>query len=74
MPDVSLEMIQEMLRRVLDDLRDIRAVLREHTEMLGRIEVSLGRVTLGQAEQWVRIDRLAERVERIERRLDLRDA
>jgi hypothetical protein len=73
MASVTLEMIFELQRRTLDELRDVRAVLREHTQRLGRIETAVAHAHVAQAEASVRMDTLAERIDRIERRLDISD-
>ena len=77
---VTLEMIFELLRRALDELREVRATQREHSQRLGRIDSTLARMWTEHgsaaerdAEQQVSLDRLRERVERIEQRLELRD-
>ncbi len=55
------------------DLRNIKDTLRAHTRRLGHIELNTAQQSVVDAEQSTRIDRLAERLERIETRLDLRD-
>ena len=55
------------------DLRDIKDTLREHTRSLGRIELNTAQQNVANAEQSTQIDRFAERVERIETRLELRE-
>lgn len=69
----DLELVLEMLRRMQGDLRDIKDTQREHTRRLGHIELNTAQQNVADAEQSTRIDRLAERVERIETRLELRD-
>lgn len=71
MADVTLEMVLELQRRALDELREVRATLREHTQRLARIEAGAAHAHVAQVEESARIDRLAERIERIERRLEI---
>lgn len=70
----------EHLKRIQVDLSGIRGVLGEHTRRLGRLEVAIAGLRRdiaqneeGSAEFSVRIDRLAQRIARIERRLELAD-
>lgn len=65
---------------VLLILRDVQARLgriedgqREVVRRLGRIEQSTAYAQVAHAEQQLEIDRLRERVDRIEQRLELRD-
>jgi hypothetical protein len=65
---------------VRTDLREVKEVLREQGHRLGRIETGLAGLrrdqaddAAGVAEMGQRLDRLAEKVDRIERRLDLSD-
>ena len=72
---------------VLEQLRLIRTTLSDHTERFNRIESRLGNLELTVAgvrrdlahmygdvvEQHVRYDQFNTRIERIERRLDLRE-
>lgn len=69
----NLEPVLEVLRRMQGDLRDIKDTLREHTRSLGRIELNTAQQNVANAEQSTQIDRFAERVERIETRLELRE-
>ncbi|HTE37510.1 MAG TPA: hypothetical protein VK634_19750 [Reyranella sp.] len=70
---VTLDMLGEMMRRSLDEHRLTREDVREIKRRLGIMEqhllLSLG--TAAGADG--RIDNLSERVERIERRLELRE-
>jgi hypothetical protein len=74
MPDVSLELIQQMLQRVLDSQRETREDVREIKSRLGRLEGDVANLHVFLAEQSVRLDRFADRLERVERRLDIADA
>ena len=78
MTETIENLILEHLKRFQAGQERIERKLDEHTARLGRIEIALGshRREIGQheetwAEQSVRIDRLAERLERIERRLEI---
>lgn len=71
-------LLLEHLKRFQAGQDRIERKLDEHTTRLGRLEVGLARLggAIGQheeagAEQSVRIDRIAERLDRIERRLEL---
>ncbi|RMH94966.1 hypothetical protein EBB59_01390 [Lysobacter pythonis] len=71
-------LLLEHLKRFQASQDRIERKIDEHTTRLGRIEITLARLstTEGQqdeahAEQSVRIDRLAERLERVERRLEI---
>ena len=66
MAEVSLELLQTMIQRVLDRQADQAALLSEVGERLGSLE--------GQyASMSRRLDRVGDDVERIKRRLDLVD-
>jgi hypothetical protein len=69
----NLELVLELLRRMQADLRDIKDTQREHTRRLGHIELNTAQQNVADAEQSTRIDRLADRIERIETRLELRE-
>jgi predicted nucleic acid-binding Zn-ribbon protein len=80
-------MTENVENLVLEHLRALRAgqermerKLDEHTQRLGRLEMAIAGLRRDMvhtdeaaAEQSVRIDHLAERLDRIERRLELRD-
>lgn len=74
-PD-SLEL--ELLRSIRGDVAEMRAEQREQRGRLGAIERSLAHIKRDgaelRAETSGRFDRVLDRLERIERRLDLRDA
>ncbi|WP_395710494.1 hypothetical protein [Reyranella sp.] len=67
------ELMLEILRTISRDVADIKATQSEHTRRLGRIEQALAQRGVDDADAGVRFDRLVERVEQIERRLELRD-
>ena len=78
MAEVIDNLVIEHLKRFQAGQDRIERKLDEHTTRLGRIEIMLARLSSGQsyqeetyAEQSVRVDKLVERVERIERRLEL---
>jgi predicted trehalose synthase len=71
-------LLLEHLKRFQTGQERIERKLDEHTQRLGRIEVALAGMRRDQAlaeeagaDQSVRIDRLNERIDRIERRLEL---
>jgi hypothetical protein len=80
MTDNIENLLLEHLKRFQAGQDRIERKLDEHTQRLGRMEVGLARLSaaLGghdeaSAEQSVRMDRLAERLDRIERRLQLNE-
>jgi predicted trehalose synthase len=71
-------LILELLRAIRADIAGINGKLDEHTNRLGRLEVSLAGlrrdIALSEettAEHSLRFDRMNARIERIERRLEL---
>ena len=78
MSDNIENLILEHLKKIQAELARINHKQDEHTQRLGRIEVAISSVRRdiahndeSWAEQSVRIDQLAERLERIERRLEI---
>lgn len=71
--EVGLDLIQQMLQRVLDSQRETREDVREIKSRLGRLEGGVGNLHVFLAEQSVRLDRFADRLEWVERRLDIAD-
>lgn len=74
-------MAENVENLVLEHLRAIRATLAEHGERLDRIEIRMGSLEKYQAlfhadlvAANVRLDQIAQRADRIERRLELSDA
>lgn len=68
----------EHLKAIRSDISTMKADLKENTTRLGRIEVAVAGLRRdiahneeATAEQSLRIDRIAERVELIEKRLEL---
>jgi hypothetical protein len=81
MSDVSLEMIQAMIQKILDGRRDDLLFQRDVKERLTHVETMLAsqrrEMALdaeGVAMLSARFDRLAEEVDRIKRRLEISDA
>jgi hypothetical protein len=73
-------LVLEHLRAIRTDMRDLRDTLMEQGQRLTRIEIGLaglrrdqGADAAGVAEMGLRIDRLTEKVQRIEHRLDFAD-
>jgi hypothetical protein len=71
----------ELLRAIRGDLRGVQDKLKEHDRRFTRIDIELAAIRRqaaidaeAGAEFEVRFDSLVERVDRIERRLDLSDA
>ena len=71
-------LLLEHLKAIRADIAGIKADLKENTHRLGRVELAIAGLRRdmahyeeGSAEQGLRMDRLAERIERIEKRLDL---
>jgi hypothetical protein len=73
MVDVSLNPLQEMVQRVLDSQRETREDVREIKARLGRLESDVASLHVFLAEQSVRLDRCGDRLERVERRLEIAD-
>lgn len=78
MSDNVEHLLLEHLRSIRSDVSDIKAALKDHTSRFGRIEIALARVGREQADLYTEqvddrriIDGIKERLERIERRLDL---
>jgi hypothetical protein len=73
-------LVLEHLRAIRTDIRDLRDALMDHGHRLTRIEIGLAghrrdqsADAAGVAEMGLRIDRLTEKVQRIEHRLDFTD-
>ena len=80
MAEVTLEMLGVMMQRVLDNQRSHDEKFKEVIGRLSQVELAvsaLHRDSALQAENaamlHARIDRLTDRIERVERRLDLTD-
>jgi hypothetical protein len=70
-------MLQAMVQRVLDETNALRSDNREIKHRFGMLERQVGSLTGNEAEHYaslsVRLDDAGDRLERIERRLDLVD-
>jgi hypothetical protein len=80
MADVSLEMPMIAVQRLLDDMRLVKEGQTRIERYMARSErrdaenlAMQAENRIGQADHSAQITQLAERVERIERRLELRD-
>lgn len=80
MTDNIENIVLEHLRAIRADIERMERKQDETITRLGRLELSVAGLRRdvahtdeGAAEQGVRIDHLAERIDRIERRLDLRE-
>jgi predicted trehalose synthase len=78
MTENSQNLVLELLRSIRGDIATIKDDIRELKSRVGNVEIGvasirrdLGQLATDDAEQHVRFDRLTERVERIEKRLDL---
>ncbi|AXS41728.1 hypothetical protein [Breoghania sp. L-A4] len=71
---VTNELIYETLKRMQDTLSLHTQFHMETKERLGHVETQVGGLNAAYASLSTRLDRLDERVGRIEKRLDLLDA
>ena len=74
MPEPSLELLIPMVDRVLDSQRETREDIRAVKTRLGRLESEVANLHGFLAEQSVRLDRFSDRLERVERRLEIADS
>lgn len=74
MPEASLELLVQMVQKVLDAQRESREDIREIKTRLGRLESDIASLHVFLAERSVRLDRFGDRLERVERRLEIADA
>jgi archaellum component FlaC len=74
MVDDSNNLVLELLRAIRVDLGDVRDDVREVKGRMTSLEVSVANLHGDFAGQSSRIDRVENGLERIEQRLDLRDA
>jgi hypothetical protein len=63
-PDVSLDLLQQMVQRMLDSQRETREDEREIKTRLGRLGSDVASLHVFLAEQSVRLDRFSDRLER----------
>jgi len=73
MPEPSMERLMQMIHRVLDSQRETREDIREMKTRLGRLESEVANLHGFLAEQLIRLDRFSDRLERVERRLEIAD-
>ena len=66
-----LDLLMQMVQKVLDGQKDIREDVREIKTRLGRLETDVAQLHVYMAEQSTRLDRLSDRLERVERRLEI---
>jgi len=77
MPEVSLELLQTLLQRTLDEVVGMRSESREFRQRIGLLERQVASLTGNEAEHYAslsfRMDDVVSRLDRIERRLELVD-
>lgn len=73
MAEPSLEAIVSLIRQIQHDVRDVRETSREILRRVSNLERLVSYRAVADADREARIDRLAERIDRIERRLELGD-
>lgn len=71
MAEPSLEAIVSLIRQIQQDLRETRETSREILRRVSNLERLVSYRAVADADREARIDRLAERMDRIERRLEL---
>lgn len=75
MAEVSLEVLQALVQRVLDEVVGIRTENREMRQRMGMVERQVATLTGNEAEHYaslsLRMDDVVNRLDRIERRLEL---
>ncbi|MBI1774701.1 MAG: hypothetical protein HYR63_05075 [Proteobacteria bacterium] len=67
----TLDLIGRMLQQVLDEQRLMRADITDIKHRLSAVELGLAAVRTESARMQAAIDRLGERIERVERRLGI---
>lgn len=77
MDDVTLDMLGQRTQRSLDLLRDLSADVRELKARVTDVERQLGRNAAAETEHYAsvmgRMDRMDERIDRVEQRLNIRE-
>jgi hypothetical protein len=73
MHDSTENLVLEILRRIQADVAILREDMRDVKTRLSSIEARLAHSGADYATQSLRIDRLEDRLERIEHRLDIHD-
>jgi hypothetical protein len=78
MVEKTENLVLELLRSICGDIATIKDDIRELKSRVGNLEIGvasirrdLGQLATDDAESHVRFDRLVERMERVEKRLDL---
>ncbi len=66
-------LVVEILRRIQSDLASVKLDMVDIKHRMSSIELHIGELSSSFAGQSLRIDRLDERLARIERRLELQD-
>ncbi|MBF0355899.1 MAG: hypothetical protein HQL43_11750 [Alphaproteobacteria bacterium] len=78
MVDVTLELLGQMMQRSLDMQRELAADVRELKSRMTDIERGLGRNAASETEHYAsvmgRMDRVDDRIDRVERRRNIGDA
>jgi hypothetical protein len=65
MVEPSLELLMQLIQKVLDSQRETREDIREIKARLGRLESDMASQHTFLAEQSIRLDRFGERLERV---------
>jgi predicted nuclease with TOPRIM domain len=73
MAEPGLKSLKQMVQRVLDSQRETREDVREIKTRLGRLESEVANLHGFLAERSIRLDRFGDRLERVERRLEIAD-
>ena len=71
---VSTDLIYAVLQKMQADMSDLKFDMRDLKTRMTMMEEHLGHSIIGISGVNSRLDRMSDRVERIERRLDLTDA
>lgn len=78
MADETLETVGQMVQRSLDVLRELSADVRELKSRMTDVERQLGRNAAAESEHYAsvmgRMDRVEDRIDRVEARLNIGDA
>lgn len=73
MAEPSLELLMQLIQRVLDSQRETREDIREIKARLGRLASDMASQHAYLAEQSIRLDRFSDRLERVGHRLEPRE-
>jgi predicted nucleic acid-binding Zn-ribbon protein len=71
MADNIENLVLEHLRHIRNDMAELRLDVTDMKSRMSATEVALGHIATAMAGQSIRIDRIDERMARIERRFDL---